>query len=589
MNEFDLKIEITASKDNPKVYDLFEINSINLDEVYGNIYCEQKYKIRILNLVDVDTVDLYINNQYIDDSDDGYFNIGRAFFSYYGSIFLTIVVNGYDDVKYYKSKIFHACFPQNSNIEVSIENMIEYIVENNHIIEATNNNIIKKDSNDYKGDNSKPFYNEILSKIYDIYNKNYKYFLNRPHKTFDKTNEISDFEKLSVINSDTLIHILSNPDELVLTDVDTGISFEGNFYYPRKTKVNNLDINLKNYENEVIVAFLTTILQYLIKTESDINYISKNSSTKVNIPNGYISSSDFLVNSVQKNITKIKEDISVFKLKFKVLLNKYVDLFKIKPIPLSAIPKQTRVFASVGHYRDIYFMILYWFKNSEYLLENEKLNLDLAKSDLLYEHYLLLKLINSFIDYGYEFKSKSILSYDVLDDRYVNIAYNNTFEFEREGITKIIYYQPVINTTSNLNGINLYRSVDYSYNGMLQNEPYYTPDYIVKTIDSEQNESYTIVDAKFSRSTDILRYSIENLVYKYVFSVNPTCENVSLNGFVAICGKRDNNKNNINMHSIEDYSNFNDKNKNFSILTLDPVDELYENNHHTLLEDILFS
>lgn len=599
MIETDLRIKLTTKNDNAKSYYLYPAKSMDTNKVIGNIYCDKSYRMKVITSKNYDWLELFINDQFIKESETGFFDVGRAFINYYGSIVLTIGVNYNDYVRYYKTNLFIACFPRNSTFEQSIVNMIEYIGKNNHIIEYKNTsnsiNAAHLNSNFTQTEKSN-FFNEVLSKTYEIYNNNYKYFVNKAYKTYDKTNEITDFEKLAVVNNETIIHILTHPDELVACDVNTGIEYENNYYYPRKTKLTSLKEGYKNYENEVILSFLLTVMEFLNETEEDIKNIqnfSNNNNANLITNNGYTSSSEFLLKQSYESITNSNNDVLILKRQFKELYTKYYDLFSLKTYKLTQTPRKTKVFETIRHYSDIYNLIVFWFNNTQHLLENQKLNIHLAKSDLLYEHYVLLKLINTYIDSGYKFTKKSILKYDVEDEHYINLIYYNYFEFQKDEITKVVYYQPVISTNSYKNGINLYRSVHFNHNGIIQNEnktPYYTPDYILKTIG--ETEEYTIIDAKFSKSRNILRYGMETLIYKYIFSVNPTKENVKLMGFLAICGKNDEiyshySTDNIKVHNVGNFGEFNDKSKNFSILTLDPVDE-NEPDTNYVLKQVLF-
>lgn len=618
MNGNDIKIELIPNNYNSKVYDLYEVDNIAVEEIEGNIYCENNYEIKVLNVNKKNSVVLVINDIITKESPNGYFTLStNELNTFYGNISFTIYINKnvyssyntYNNSNYYnnssnyikclKTKKFAACYSKNSPILGSMENMINYISTHNHIIEY-DKTVLKQSKTEHdsnsKNNHARDSFEEILAEILEVYNHNYKYFINKAHKIFNQKEELKDFEKLSVINSKTIISIITHPEELIPSAVDTGIVFEDNFYLPKKVKSEISYESLDNFENQAIIGFLLTIINFL---NSNCDGISSLQNYENNYSKSYtvdfnVATAANIIKNAQGGFSQSEETMKMFKNQFNNLYKKYVDLFGFKSKALTKIPKRTKVFSNIKHYKEIHSIMLHWFNSPKFSLATERLKVHLTKSNLLYEHYLLLKMINNFIKQGYEFTNKDILSYDVQDAKYVNLIYCNKFEFQKDGITKILYYQPAINEASQNHGIHLYRSVGYSFKGTSDKDgktSYYTPDYIVKTIDT--TEKYTILDAKFSKINNVVS-QIPDLVYKYIFSINPTKENVELNGFVAICGKSDRKndykENNINVHNMNNsYSKFNDINKNFPIKTIDPLEEFNVNNFDTILNSILLN
>ena len=117
--------------------------------------------------------------------------------------------------------------------------------------------------------------------------------------------------------------------------------------------------------------------------------------------------------------------------------------------------------------------------------------------------------------------------------------------------TITLYFQPVIwghNYSEPVsNGIALRRTTSLSIDRRnsqkvrsLKNVgrayTYYTPDYVIKC-SGANSDTYLLVDAKLSTYETVKSYQVEELAYKYLFSIQPSTENSVLLGVLILYGK----------------------------------------------------
>ena len=127
-----------------------------------------------------------------------------------------------------------------------------------------------------------------------------------------------------------------------------------------------------------------------------------------------------------------------------------------------------------------------------------------------------------------------------------------------------MYFQPVIwgyNYSESVNnGIALRRTTSLSFDRhnnqavrslkiVGRSSTYYTPDYVLKCSGSDA-DTYLIVDAKLSPYDSVIRYQVEELAYKYLFSIQPSTENSVLLGVLILYGKNVNKK--CELESVHD-------------------------------------
>ena len=149
----------------------------------------------------------------------------------------------------------------------------------------------------------------------------------------------------------------------------------------------------------------------------------------------------------------------------------------------------------------------------------------------------MLCYINNTTDFNLT-ESKRV-KYFVNNNYYTDTKYNNTFIFENDRIKLTLFFQPVIYGDDRaFNGLDVFRNT--TSNSKIDNNgrgKTYTPDYIIK-VEYGDKSDYLILDAKFSTPENIRRHQLQELVYKYLFSVSPLNKNDEILGLYILCGKK---------------------------------------------------
>ena len=102
-----------------------------------------------------------------------------------------------------------------------------------------------------------------------------------------------------------------------------------------------------------------------------------------------------------------------------------------------------------------------------------------------------------------------------------------------------MYFQPVVYGDSRaFNGLDIFRNT--STNAKKENSnrgKTYTPDYIIK-VEYNGTTDYIILDAKFSTPENIRLHQLQELVYKYLFSISTLNKTDHIKGLYILCGKQ---------------------------------------------------
>ena len=108
----------------------------------------------------------------------------------------------------------------------------------------------------------------------------------------------------------------------------------------------------------------------------------------------------------------------------------------------------------------------------------------------------------------------------------------------------------VYGDNSAINDIYLFRNTSSNSKQDVYNRGYiYTPDYIIK-LEKNSRTDYIILDAKFSTSSNIRIHQLQELVYKYIFSVSVLKPNDTIQGLYILCGKSSQNDTQDIVHDL---------------------------------------
>lgn len=478
-------------------------------------------------------------------------NLGSSsnmpFLDCFGAVKIEMDINGIQ----YTTKAIDVLI-SNTNVNNSVINMVHYIYDNceKYLYEEHKNSSVKSGTKQ----------NQIVSlevkivllkKILKVYKESYHFLKVNPYTKLLKKERIDSFDKLQTVTPNTIRYIITHSDELGVVDYNTGIQYNQAYYQPQKTLIEYNSYSDDVYENRVIVGFLHS----LIKSISEIiDNIQKRSCLQRHVvnKNGYIDSMQLIFSRSIKKLSDYLYELSELKKEFTEMYVLYVDIFNINGIDVGSLPIFTPVFRSVNIYRNIYQLINDWFLLGNYDLGIEELLLSFITTSKIYEYFCLTKLLNCLENYhSWILTEQKRFVYPYAGDNYINTRYNNCFVFKKETKRLTVYFQPVIyGNNSGINEIKLFRNTSTnSHFGNVYEGSKYTPDYLLK-YDTDNHSEYMVLDAKFSTVSSIKKYQLQELVYKYLFSISTLNDNDLIRGLYIICGKNSGNDTNVLVHDI---------------------------------------
>ena len=487
---------------------------------------------------------VYINDEAYDvelhskESDEVIFKLkecDKPFLQSFGAIKIEVELDG---EQYYSKSI--AVMVSNTDINNGVLNMIEYIYNNceDYLYEEHKYSSILAGikENDIISLEAKIAF---LEQTLEIYKQSYQYLKTNPYSKLEKTESIDSFDKLQSVSQRTIQYITNNIDELAVVNYDTGIRFNNQYYQPKRILIERNSYSYDVYENQIIIGFLKTLVSEIIAT---INNLLEKTYLKSKSPiiDGYIDSMYQIFSRSIKRINGYVEALRKLQNSYQQMYYFYSKLFNISADMVKALPIVTPVFRSINAYRQIYLVIHNWFAVGNYDLGKDELLLSFISTSKIYEYYCLIKMlcyINNTTDFNLT-ESKRV-KYFVNNNYYTDTKYNNTFIFENDRIKLTLFFQPVIYGDDRaFNGLDVFRNT--TSNSKIDNNgrgKTYTPDYIIK-VEYGDKSDYLILDAKFSTPENIRRHQLQELVYKYLFSVSPLNKNDEILGLYILCGKK---------------------------------------------------
>lgn len=460
-------------------------------------------------------------------------NNDRPFLTCFGAVRIEMLHNQ----QYYYSESI-AVMVSNTDINNNVMQMIEYIYENGekYLYEEHQHAMIASGT---KPDDVVSLEAKIrfLDKAAAVYHDAYPALKTNPYAKLKKTTGVDTFDKLTGVSSDTLRYVTTHAEELTPANYDTGIRFNGQYYQPNRILIEKNTYSNDVYENRIIVGFLKTIVEDI---RQDIRQLHQYTA-RLRHPAaaaGYINSMIQIFSRNEKRINLYIARLQNLQTRYQKLYYVYSNLMGISPASVRSVPQFTAVFRSMASYRQLFEVIRQWFSIGSYDLNQEDFLLTFIASDKIYEYYCLVKMLNYLDDH---MKRQTADRY-LYPQRYPGdeeVRHANTFPFtNQQGDRLTLYFQPVIyGQRSAVNGIRLYRNTSTtSRSEGSSTGNFYTPDYLIR-FESGGQTRYLILDAKFSTSNNIRLYQLQELVYKYLFSLSPLDTNAQIAGLYILCGK----------------------------------------------------
>lgn len=483
------KLELTEEKSSTKLIIPLQFNHKSSSSNI-TLFDDKKYSFKLYcDDAPIDMDVLYINGEKYE-VQDLHTRECPSFEGYFGWIQIGILTNSQNLVS-----PFIQVDTYDANTYNSVKRMIQYISSR-----------VESDawhSLDYLGIDDKYRHNNfttqsLLHGIIKCYEENYKHFFTNSRIKITDKKMVDSFEKLKHISSETIKYISTHPEQLIRQKDLFGIKWQGESFVPRKTLIDTNGYSMDVYENQIVLGFLRYLLEWLRKRETAQE-------------NNFFCFEDCFYEAQTKEEKLSSEDIKTLTKRIETLYKKYKRIFgKIQNIKITSLPPKTHAFNNIMHYKKIYKYIKFWFSGGSInIAEKDSVMWKLMTSSKIYEYYVLLKLDEK-----------------IKGDKFVFLEAESEFPnllcYKKGTEKKYLYYEPeIIFEESKIDdkGIHLRRNTATSISGINSNAPY-KPDYIIKSIDKNDNESYEVVDAKFSSFSTVRDVHRPKVAFKYLLSVH---------------------------------------------------------------------
>lgn len=518
----------------------------------------------------------------------------------YVDIFFVVSLSDGTKLKFRTEEYLVALLRKNDERNKELSAMVNYVWSNreNFLLYGQPQSRIKGGLKE-NGEKSLSGQLRLLEKIAVVYESSYGYFRANSRFCIKQTARIEDFERLQYVSPTTLQYIVSHPEQLRTVSQGGGIRIGNRSYQPQKTLMLQNVKSFDTYENRVILGFLRRVIDDTDTLYKKLPVTGKNSYSD---KGEYIDLPGFLVMVSINEVERTKERIKFLNDKFRELWGLYSSVFSFAVEPLLYNPRPTAILLTVPQYNKVFELIQQWLCYGVYDFVGEEFLLSLMKISQLYEVFLLVKLLCFFKSHGYVYVDKDPKLFEYKSSapwEYRNTRCQNTFTFYKSDYPSIIltlYFQPVIykrGTEQNgKNGIGLYRDnskYDWGDNVDSKKGNYYTPDYLLK-VEGDGFSCYLIMDAKFSERKNLIDYQIQDLIFKYLFTINAEEKKGKLSGVCVLYGKNSDTNGNKDDNSNKDdmILNFNGK-INTKFLKLIPLfANEKEGNFEKQMEKVLY-
>lgn len=370
------------------------------------------------------------------------------------------------------------------------------------------------------------------------YEQQFAYFRTNARFAFVPDHRIDGVERLTGFSHATLEHVIEHPEELVLSNRNTGIRIRGRSYIPLRTLVETKKKSYDLPENRIVLGFLEHIERSLAGENAELEKRLDELPSLAGADEGYVSSAEAILGQAARRLADYKARVAAYLDHARRIRGEYRRSLAVDPLPYEKTPAPTRLFLSVPAYRRIYECMLHWTGSGAAALITDTLLITAFERSRLFELYCLFRLVEDFRREGFSpveirhFAWSRPAGMTGSDEA----AVPNTFVLERAAggtvpFSRIVlWYEPVIRTAAagTENGLDLVRTSALSFDGesvRMTDEAvsFVTPDFVLR-IESGCRVHWLVADAKYMDGWNALAGYTRELLFKYVFGVCPLKE-----------------------------------------------------------------
>lgn len=525
-------------------------NPYTVEEILSTkakVYEDLSYEMALVSDEEIERASIYLNGEKLEtliSADKVQFKTDSwqkgIFSGQFGFGQITVCVTEPNGAETWYYSEFTSILVRSTEQNRSIDAMLKYIYENqDEILKNTASTVNTGNDLEKTYDD---FWSQILllEDIANVYETSYGYFKANSRTQLKMVEVVDQVEKLQYIDAKTVYYMTQHPD-LLKREV-TGIRYGKDTFLPNKTLMLRNQVTQDIDENRIVLSFLDRLIKDVMNLKGKIAEFLNLLIFDEYEENGYFNSSYLLYRNAKDTLNVYKNRVEMVTDKLGYLFKLYQQILPVKIIDLTVQPSPSTVFMSVPQYNRIYNCLLKWYGKVGYDFSKEQVMLNFFNVPSIYQAYVLVKLVNQIKAWGFILveKPKNVSYPKKTMWRYQNKEYANTFVFEKGEQQLILYYEPIIYDTDHkeVNQISIYRNNTVSIPSESDKEyrgHYYVPDYLIKAV-VDGKERYVICDAKYSRINKVRTKLIPELAYKYLFSISPVEENVSIEGMNIFYG-----------------------------------------------------
>lgn len=351
---------------------------------------------------------------------------------------------------------------------------------------------------------------ELVQGSLDTYQSWLSYFRSNGYCTISSDSKrLSGFD-VRQFGVDEFTWLMRNSEVLSEVQADTGFSHNGRNYFPQYIDTEVKSRSYDNYENRIVICFLSEIISALRSTVTRMDKGIKSMNAYISQLNKLSGSNNMpalvvLEECVSREKSLIQR-VETQQFRAQRLLRSYEAALPgvREQRGILTLPKRTKVFQEVRAYSAVYHQLERWKRFGEFTLARENLALHALRLDKLYEYYTLYKLLDAFARNGYALDMSYVepfqrVAYSLRAPNYANEEVVNTLYRLASGERKVsLYYQPVIyGSKQTENGVSLHRKSPRAPFTPVSLDTYYLPDFMIVFECGDDIKTY-IIDAKYS-------------------------------------------------------------------------------------------
>ncbi|MDF2399071.1 DUF2357 domain-containing protein [Pseudomonas sp. 3MA1] len=367
---------------------------------------------------------------------------------------------------------------------------------------------------------------DFSRRIIELLNANRHRFATQPCKRSVETLRVSNYEDTTHITDKDISWLFQHLDQIYPVSPDASKVIINNRHYSIdqiQRSVLRVDTNL--FENQVIHSFLLNLKGFL----GAVPDFKRKYQTHTPYKDYY--TFDSILKKVEAPLMERR-----FR-EARMLLqqcNELIAFFK-KHLPCTirgtVVPILTPQAKRYTHYERSFRLIDSWYKLGQPAWSGSNYLFGLKSLDKLYEFFCLYKIVDKFVDMGYQLTAVGANEADrKLGMRgrpapHAQDKITNYYKFESSEKTLELFYEPTIWAYSELSKSG--ELVD-TYHAKGVSNPFFTPDFVIRQDGGDNYPAYYIFDAKYSTESQTKERHLPAIIDKYYLKLKGVSKDLQI-------------------------------------------------------------